>query len=180
MNRIEQEIRDLKKPIGIDVEGVKGLINIHERILRDLNDNKNKVNAIKNENLPELSTTLQRHDEVIFATEKQISNLRLAQSLREQYYAQIDQIKSLIATYSNQIAEIEKSTEPIEEKLNQYSEMTTKIQECEGILASVFDKGQKIAAEGTVADGNAITEINQNVKQMLQNLHKSESTTSKA
>lgn len=172
LNRIEQEIRDLKKPIGIDVEGVKGLINIHERILRDLNDNKNKVNAIKNENLPELSTTLQRHDEVISATEKQISNLRLAQSLREQYYAQIDQIKTLIATYSDQIAEIEKSTEPIEGKLNQYSEMTTKIQECEGILASVFDKGQKIAAEGTVADGNAITEINQNVKQMLQNLHK--------
>lgn len=172
LNRIEQEMRDLKKPIGIDVDGVKALITTYERILRDLNDNKNKVSAIKIDHLPELSSTLQKHDDNISAVEKQIANLKQAQSLREQYYGQIDQIETMIETYGNQISEIDKSTEPIEEKLNQYSEMTAKIQECEGMLASVHDKGQKIAAEGTIADGNAITEINQKLKQKLQNLHK--------
>lgn len=171
LNKLRQEIRDLNKPIGIETEDVKALINTYERILRDLNENKNKVSAIQVDDLPELQSTLQQHDDTIAAVEKQISNLRQAQSLRDQYYGLIDQIENLIGTYGIQISDIEKSGKPIEDKLNQYDEMTAKIQECEGMLASASDKGRKIAAEGTTADNNAIAQINQNVKQKLQNLH---------
>lgn len=171
LNKIQQEISDLKKPIGIDADDVKALIGTHERILRELADNKNKVSAIQIEDLPEVSSTLAKHNEIIAAVEKQIANLRQAQALREQYATLIEQIDSMIATYGDQIADIDKSNKPVEEKLNQYDEVTAKIQECEGILASLQDKGQKIAAEGTSADGNKITENNQSLKQKLQNLY---------
>lgn len=171
LQKLRQEISDLNKPIGIDAEDVKSTIAAYERIIRDLNENKSKVNSIQLGDLPELKTTLQQHDEAIAAAEKQVANLRQAQLLREQYHGLIEQIENLIDQYSIQIIDIEKSSKPIEDKLNQYDEMTAKIQECEGMLASASDKGHKIAAEGTVADSNAITDINQRVKQKLQNLH---------
>lgn len=171
LQKLRQEIADLNKPIGIDAEDVKSLITTYERILRDLNENKNKVNAIQLDTLPELPSILQQHDDAIAAAEKQVANLRQAQLLRDQYHALIEQIENLIVQYGIQIIDIEKSSKPIEEKLNQYDEMTAKIQECEGMLASASDKGHKIAAEGTIADSNAITDINQRVKQKLQNLH---------
>lgn len=171
LQKLRQEITDLNKPIGIDADEVKSSIGTYERIIRDLNENKSKVNAIQLGDLPELSSTLQQHDEAIAAAEKQVANLRQAQLLREQYHGLIDQIENLVDQYGIQIIDIEKSSKPIEDKLNQYDEMTAKIQECEGMLASASDKGHKIAAEGTVADSNAITDINQRVKQKLQNLH---------
>lgn len=171
LQKLRQEITDLNKPIGIDAEDVKSSIAAYERIIRDLNENKSKVNAIQLGDLPELSRTLQQHDEAIAAAEKQVANLRQAQLLREQYHGLIEQIENLIDQYGIQIIDIEKSSKPIEEKLNQYDEMTAKIHECEGMLASASDKGQKIAAEGTIADSNAITNINQRAKQKLQNLH---------
>lgn len=171
LNKIQQEIADLKKPIGVDAEDVRTLIGTHERILRELNDNKNKVSAIQIEDLPELSSTMSKHNEIIAAVEKQIASLRQAQALREQYAALIDQIDSMIESYGTQISEIDKNGKPVEEKLNQYDEVTAKIQECEGVLASLQDKGQKIAAEGTIADGNKITENSQRLKQKLQNLY---------
>ncbi|XP_031632357.1 nesprin-1 isoform X5 [Contarinia nasturtii] len=171
LNKIQQEICELKKPIGIHTEDVKALNNTAERILRDLIDNKNKVSSIQIEDLPELSSTLARHDEAIPVVERQIANLRQAHALREQYFALIDQIDASIGKYAIQITDIEKSKKPIEDKLNQYDEMVEKIQECEGVLASVQDKGKKIAAEGTIADGNKITENNQIIKHKLQNLY---------
>lgn len=172
LQKLRQEIADLNKPIGIDAESVKSLIGTYERIIRDLNENKSKVNAIQlGSDLPELPHTVQQHDETIAAAEKQVANLRQAQLLREQYHGLIEQIENLIDQYGIQILDIEKSGKPIEDKLNQYDEMTAKIQECEGMLVSTSDKGSKIAAEGGVADSNAITDINQRVKQKLQNLH---------
>lgn len=171
LNKIQQEIDELKKPIGIEAENVITLIGTYERILRELIDNKCKIGAIQIENLPELPNTLTRHNELISSVEKQIAILRQAQTLREQYSALIDQIDSMIDTYGIQIADIDRSSKPVEDKLNQYDDVTAKIQECEGILASLQDKGQKIATEGTSADGNKIAENNQRLKQKLQNLY---------
>lgn len=171
LNELQQEIIDLKKPIGIHTEDVKAINNVAERVLRDLIDNKNKLNALQAEDLPELSTLLGKHDDAISLVEKQIANIRQAQMLREQYFALIDQIDATTGSYTIQIADIDKSNKSIEDKLNEYDEMVGKIQECEGVLASVQDKGKKIAAEGTIADGNKIAENNQNIKQKLQNLY---------
>lgn len=172
LNRIKQEIRDLSKPIGNQPEDVKSLINTYEQIVRSIGNNKNKVNEIQIDDSPELQSILAQHDEISNSVEKQISNLRQSLSLREQYYTLIDQIETLISKYTVTVSEIDKSTDSIDQKINQYDDMITKIQECEGLLASAHDKGQKIASEGTVADGNAITEHIQSLKQKLQNLRK--------
>lgn len=47
-----------------------------------------------------------------------------------------------------------------------------KIQECEAMLASATDKGQQIAAEGSAADRNSVTEQLQSLKQQLQALRR--------
>lgn len=172
LNRIKEEIRNVNKPIGSKVDDVKTLIITYERILRDLRQNRNKVNEIQIDDLPELQNVNAQHDEIINSVEKQIVNLRQAQTLREQYYTLIEQITSHISKFKLNILEIEKSCDAIEEKIKQYDELTTRIQECEGLLASTNDKGQKIASEGTVADGNLITEQMQSLKQQLQNLRK--------
>lgn len=172
LNKIKVEIRDLNKPIGSQTDDVKALITTYEQILRNISVNKNKVNEIQIDDLPELQSILVQHDDVSSSVEKQIANLRQSLSLRDQYYTLIDQIDTLIIKYTVTVTEIEKSTDSIDEKINKYDDVTTKIQECEGLLASAHDKGQKIASEGTVADGNAITEQIQSLKQKLQNLRK--------
>lgn len=171
-NKLKQEIRDLNKPVGCKVEDVKALIDTNDRILSDLNENKNKINDIQIDDLPELQNVLSQHDDTIKLVERQIANLRQLLLLREQYYALINQINSFIAKQSIVISDIEKSPDSIEEKIKQYDDVTAKIQECEGLLASANDKGQKIASEGTVSDGNAITEQIQSLKQQLQNLRR--------
>lgn len=47
-----------------------------------------------------------------------------------------------------------------------------KIQECEALLAAATDKGEQIAAEGTAADRNTITEQLQSLKQQLTALRR--------
>lgn len=51
---------------------------------------------------------------------------------------------------------------------NRYDDAILKIQECEALLASAMDKGQQIAAEGSVVDRNNVTEQLQSLKQQLQ------------
>lgn len=171
-NKLKQDIRELNKPVGSKIDDVKILIDAHDRILGDLNENKNKINDIQIDELPELQAILSQHDDTIKLVEKQIANLRQLLLSREQYYALINQINQFIDKYTTIISEIEKSPDSIEEKIKQYDNVTSKIQECEGLLASVHDKGDKIASEGTVSDGNQITEQIQSLKQQLQNLRR--------
>jgi len=172
LNKIQQEIRDLNKPIGSKVEDVKVLLEAYERILGELNDSKNKMGDIQIENLPELQGILLQQDDLIKLVENQLAHLRQLLLLREQYIALINQIIAFIMKYTTVITDIEKSPDSIEEKIKQYDDVIAKIQECEGLLASASDKGQKIASEGTAADRNAITEQLQSLKQQLQNLRK--------
>ena len=51
-------------------------------------------------------------------------------------------------------------------------QVIVKIQECEAMLASATDKGQQIAAEGSAADRNSVTEQLQSLKQQLQALRR--------
>lgn len=172
MSKLREEIRQLNKPLGSRIEDVQSLIMTFERILRDLRQNKNRVTEIQIDDLPELQHVISQHDDLIGSVEKQIVSLRQAQILREQYYHLIDQVNNSISKLKLEIMEIEKTCDPIEEKIKHYDELMAKIQECEGLLASTNDKGQKIATEGTVADGNIITEQIQALKQQLQALRK--------
>lgn len=50
--------------------------------------------------------------------------------------------------------------------------MIVKIQECEAVLAAASDKGQQIAADGSAADRNSVTETLTSLKQQLQGLRR--------
>lgn len=60
--------------------------------------------------------------------------------------------------------------------MNRYDDVILKIQECEATLASATDKGQQIAAEGSVVDRNNVTEQLQSLKQQLQALRRAVET----
>lgn len=172
LNNIQQEIRDLNRPVGSKIEDVKALMQVYERILKDLNDSKLKMGDMPIDNLPELQAILSQQDDMIKLIENQLAHLRQLLLLREQFIALINEIIAFIMKYSDVITDIEKSPESAEEKINQYDKVIGKIQECEGLLAQAYDKGQKIASEGTSADQNAINEQLQSLKQQLQNLRK--------
>lgn len=172
LNAVQQEIRDLNKPIGSKIEDVQTLLSSYERILADLKDSKAKIGDLQVDNLPELQSILSQQDDMIKLIEDQLAHLRQLLLLREQFIALINEIISFIMQYTSVITDIEKSPESIEDKIKQYGEVIVKIQECEALLASANDKGQKIASEGNAADRNSITEQLQSLKQQLQNLRK--------
>lgn len=174
LNSVQQEIRDLNKPVGSKIEDVQALLSSYERILADLKDSKAKMGDLQgNENLPELQTIMSQQDGMIKMIEDQLAHLRQLLLLREQFIALINAIITFIMQYTSVITDIEKSPNAsIEEKIKQYGDVIVKIQECEALLASANDKGQQIASEGNAADQNAITEQLQSLKQQLKNLRK--------
>lgn len=173
LDKVQQKIQDLNKPIGSKVEDVKSLLDAYDQLLAELNSNKGKIGDIQRENLPEMQAVLLRQDDLIKSTENELAHLRQLLMLREQYNALIQQIVTFIDKTSTAITDIDTSPASIEEKIAEYDDVIRKIQECEGVLALASDKGQKIASEGTAADRNAITEQLQSLKQQLQNLRKS-------
>lgn len=173
LDKIQQQIQELNKPIGSKMEDVKSLLDAYDQLLAELNNNKNKMGDIQSENLPEIKAVLSRQDDMIKSIEKQLAHLRQLLLQREQYNALIQQIVEFIAKTTTAISDIDDAPSSIEDKIKEYDDVIGKIQECEGILASASDKGQKIASEGTAADRNAITEQLQSLKQQLQNLRKS-------
>lgn len=173
LNGVQQEIRELNKPVGSKIEDVQNLLSSYERILADLKDSKAKMGDLQGENLPELQTILMQQDDMIKMIEDQLARLRQLLLLREQFIALINEIITFIMKYTSVITDIEKSpNSTIEEKINQYGDVIVKIQECEALLASANDKGQQIASEGNAADQNSITEQLQSLKQQLKNLRK--------
>lgn len=174
LNSVQQEIRDLNKPVGSKIEDVQTLLSSYERILADLKDSKAKMGDLQaDENLPELQTIISQQDNMIKMIEDQLAHLRQLLLLREQFIALINAIITFIMQYTSVITDIEKSPNAtIEEKIRQYGDVIVKIQECEALLASANDKGQQIASEGNAADQNAITEQLQSLKQQLKNLRK--------
>lgn len=172
LGSVKQEIRDLKKPIGSKIEDVHDLLSQYEKILADLKDSKSKMSDLNVDYLPDLQSILSQQDDMIKLIEDQLAHLRQLLLLREQFIALINEIISFIMKYTSVITDIEKSPETIEEKIKQYDDVIVKIQECEAVLSSANDKGQKIASEGNAADRNSITEQLQSLKQQLQNLRK--------
>lgn len=172
MTHIQTEIKNLNKPIGSKVEDVQGMLNAYETILNDLKANKAKLGDLQGGNLGDLQDILSQQDDLIRAIEDQISKLRYLLLLREQFIALINEIMTFIMKYTTIVTDIEKSGTTSEEKIKRYDDVILRIQECEATLAAANDKGQQIAAEGTAADRNSITEQLQSLKQQLQTLRR--------
>ncbi|XP_070139488.1 muscle-specific protein 300 kDa isoform X14 [Drosophila kikkawai] len=172
LGTIQQKLRELNRPIGSRIEDVQDLLGSYEGILKELKDSKSKMGDMQMDDLPELQSILTQQDDMIKMIEDQLAHLRQLLMLREQFIALINEIIAFIMKYTDVIIDIENSPDSLEDKINKYDNVIVKIQECEGLLASANDKGQKIASEGNAADKNSITEQLQSLKNQLQNLRK--------
>ncbi|XP_032455805.1 nesprin-1 isoform X11 [Nasonia vitripennis] len=172
MTDIQQELQELNKPIGSRVEDVEGMLAAYERILNDLKANKAKLSDLQSVNVGDLHGVVAQQDDLIRALEAQIAKLRQLLLLRQQFIALVTEIMTFIAKYTEIVRDIEQGGQTTEEKIKKYEDVISKIQECEATLASATDKGQQIAAEGSTADRNNITEQLQSLKQQLQTLRR--------
>ncbi|XP_012253400.2 muscle-specific protein 300 kDa isoform X14 [Athalia rosae] len=172
MTDIQRELQELNKPIGARAEDVEGMLATYERILGDLKANKAKLADLQSGNVGDLHGVVSQQDDLIRALEAQIAKLRQLLLLRQQFIALVTEIMTFITKYTGVVREIEKSGQTTEEKIKRYDDVILKIQECEATLASATDKGQQIAAEGSAADRNNVTEQLQSLKQQLQALRR--------
>ncbi|KAF5292003.1 hypothetical protein FQA39_LY14120 [Lamprigera yunnana] len=169
---IQNQLKELNKPIGSKVEDVQNILSEYERILNDLKANKGKLSDVSGTNIPEFQNVLSKLDDLIKTVEDQIARLKQLLLLREQFIALITDIMTFITKYTGVVRDIEKSGKTVEERIKQYDDIILKIQTCEAMLASAEDKGQQIAADGSAQDRNNVTEQIQSVKQSLQNLRR--------
>lgn len=165
-------------------------------MLDQLKSYRGKLDAL---NLPsfkerrgELQSIMKEQDDLISQMESQIQRLRHLLLLQQQYLSLTTEITNFIAKYTEIVGDVERRGGTVEEKVKQYSDIWTRIQECEAQLSSATDKGRKlstnqfnwliigwfispgarIAEEGTVSDRNMITEQLQSIKQSLHNLRR--------
>lgn len=172
LNEIQNKLKALNKPIGSKVEDVQPIIQAYESILADLKKNKKELNELQGGNLHDLQDILAQEDDLMSTIEDQISKLKQLLLLREQFFALVKEIEEFITKYTDLTSEIEKSSDSLEDKIKRYDDIIGKIQGCEALLATATDKGQQIAAEGTVIDRNNITELLQSLKQQLLTLRR--------
>lgn len=172
LSEIQNKLKALNKPIGSKVEDVQPIIQQYENILSDLKKNKAMLNELQGGNLHDLQDILTKQDDLMSTIEDQISKLKSLLLLREQFFALIKEVNEFITKYTEITSEIEKSNDTIEDKIKRYDDIIGKIQGCEALLATATDKGQQIAAEGTVIDRNNITELLQSLKQQLLTLRR--------
>ncbi|KAL4710682.1 hypothetical protein ACJJTC_003318, partial [Scirpophaga incertulas] len=172
LNDIQNKLKALNKPIGSKVEDVQPVIQAYESILADLKRNKAMLNELQGGNLHDLQDILSKQDDLMDTIEDQISKLKQLLLLREQFFALVKEIEEFISKYTELTNTIEKSNDTLEDKIKRYDDIIVKIQGCEALLATATDKGQQIAAEGTVIDRNNITELLQSLKQQLLTLRR--------
>ncbi|CAH3870841.1 unnamed protein product [Pieris brassicae] len=172
LNEIQNKLKVLNKPIGSKVEDVQPIIQAYETILDDLKTNKAMLNELQGGNLHDLQDILTKQDDLMSTIEDQISKLKQLLLLREQFFALVKEIEEFITKYTELTSDIERSNDSLEDKIKRYDDIILKIQGCEALLATATDKGQQIAAEGTVIDRNNITELLQSLKQQLLTLRR--------
>ncbi|GBO98724.1 Nesprin-1 [Eumeta japonica] len=173
LSDIQNKLKALNKPIGSKVEDVQPIIQAYESILADLKANESMLKELQGGNLHDLNDILTQQEDLMNTIEDQISKLKQLLLLREQFFALIKEINDFIKKYTDITADVEKSGGSLEDKIKRYDDIIVKIQGCEALLATATDKGQQIAAEGTVIDRNNITELLQSLKQQLLTLRRS-------
>lgn len=172
VSEIQNQLKNLNKPIGSKVEDVHNILGAYERILNDLKTNKARLGDVPVSHSTELQNVLATQDDLIKSIEDQIARLRQLLLIREQFIALITEIMTFITKYTEIVRDIERDGGTVEEKIKKYDDVIVKIQECEAVLASAADKGQQIAEDCSVEDRNTITVQIQSLKQSLQSLRR--------
>jgi nesprin-1 len=100
----------------------------------------------------------------ILAIENQMVKIKTLINVRHQFMTLVTGITGFIISYTEVVKEIERSSQPSEEKVRKYDEAIRRIDECDSQLALACDKGQQIASEASSQDRNKITEQLQSLK----------------
>lgn len=172
---IQQEIRQLNKPIGYRVEDAEDVLTAYEKILADLKEFKTQLEDLHKTtgaNVNELKALLKQQEDLILAIENQMVKIKTLINVRHQFMALVTGITGFIISYTEVVKEIERSQSPSEDKVKKYEEALRRIDECDSQLAMACDKGQQIAAEASSQDRNKITEQLQSLKTQIITLKK--------
>ena len=175
LSTIQQEIRQLNKPIGYRVEDAEDVLTAYEKILKDLKDFKAQLEELhktSGANVNELKALLKQQEDLILAIENQMVKIKTLINVRHQFMTLVTGITGFIISYTEVVKEIERSLLPSEEKVKKYDEAIRRIEECDTQLALACDKGQQIAAEASSQDRNKITEQLQSLKAQIMTLKK--------
>ena len=198
LNKIQEDVRALNKPIGFRPEDTQTMLNSYELLLAELRVYREKMEDLQHRttgNSGDLAAIVKQQDDLISTIEGQIKKLRHLLLLRQQFMALVAEITTFIAKYNEVVQDIEKGGKTAQEKIRRYDDVSYynskcihtrvfvfnflfhqqviyKIQECEGQLATAQDKGEQIAAEGSVTDRNTITEQLTSLKHQLSALRR--------
>ena len=175
LNKIQEDVRALNKPIGFRPEDTQSMLNSYELLLTELRVYRDKMDDLQHRttgNSGDLAAIVKQQDDLISTIEAQIKKLRHLLLLRQQFMALVAEITTFIAKYNEVVHDIEKGGKTVQEKIRRYEDVIYKIQECEAQLASAHDKGEQIAAEGSVTDRNTIAEQLTSLKHQLSSLRR--------
>ena len=173
LNKIQEDVRALNKPIGFRPEDTQSVLNSYEMLLAELRVYRDKMDDLQHRttgNSGDLGVIVKQQDDLIATIEAQIKKLRHLLLLRQQFMALVAEITTFIAKYNEVVHDIEKGGKTVQEKIRRYEDVIYKIQECEAQLATAQDKGEQIAAEGSVTDRNTIAEQLTSLKHQLSSL----------
>ena len=175
LSTIQQEIRQLNKPIGYRVEDAEDVLSAYEKILTDLKDFKAQLEELhrtSGANVNELKALLKQQEDLILAIENQMVKIKTLINVRHQFMTLVTGITGFIISYTEVVKEVERSSQPSEDKVRKYDEAIRRIDECDSQLALACDKGQQIASEASAQDRNKITEQLQSLKTQILTLKK--------
>ena len=175
LSSIQQEIRQLNKPIGYRVEDAEDVLSAYEKILSDLKNFKSQLEELhrtSGANVNELKALLKQQEDLILAIENQMVKIKTLINVRHQFMTLVTGITGFIISYTEVVKEVERSSQPSEDKVKKYDEAIRRIDECDTQLALACDKGQQIASEASAQDRNKITEQLQSLKTQIHTLKK--------
>lgn len=127
LNKIQEDIRALNKPIGFRPEDTQTMLNSYELLLAELRVYRDKMEDLQHRttgNSGDLAAIVKQQDELINMIENQIKKLRHLLLLRQQFMALVAEITTFIAKYNEVVQDIEKCGKTVQEKIRRYDDVS--------------------------------------------------------
>jgi nesprin-1 len=127
LNKIQEDVRALNKPIGFRPEDTQVMLNSYELLLAELRVYREKMEDLQHRttgNSGDLASIVKQQDELIASIESQIKKLRHLLLLRQQFMALVAEITTFIAKYNEVVQDIEKGGKTAQEKIRRYEDVS--------------------------------------------------------
>lgn len=127
LNKIQEDVRALNKPIGFRPEDTQTMLNSYEQLLAELRVYREKMDDLQHRttgNSGDLAAIVKQQDDLIATIEGQIKKLRHLLLLRQQFMALVAEITTFIARYNEVIHDIEKGGKTAQENIRRYDDVS--------------------------------------------------------